>query len=258
MSIRIMQRVWDTPCRTHTEKLVVLALADNASDEGYCYPSISTIAKKCDLCEAAVKKNIRTLAKAGWLTVNSRVGTSNSYSIHPPNAVTPPTPLPPPNAEGGESPNAVTPHPPNAVTPNHQGTIKEPSEDAAPPAGWCCDKFHKPHGQPKQANPMLKQFVDGWTLLHNQHCGSTGPYIPTPNDNKMLRWLASNFNATDATAMLADADLAMQARGPKYWHCFKAVSIAYFLSHLNEVRAELRKAEPAKLPKRTTGGPADF
>jgi len=36
----------------------------------------------------------------------------------------------------------------------------------------------------------------------------------------------------------------MSQRGPRYWHCQKSVSIAYFLSHLNEIRAELRATKP--------------
>ena len=46
MSIRLMTLVWDMEQLNPTDTLVLLALADNASDEGNCFPSIGTIAKK--------------------------------------------------------------------------------------------------------------------------------------------------------------------------------------------------------------------
>lgn len=46
-----MSRVWDYSQAKGTPLLVLLSLADFADDEGECWPSISTIAKKCRLAD---------------------------------------------------------------------------------------------------------------------------------------------------------------------------------------------------------------
>lgn len=44
MSIAIMSAVWNTYDGTPARKLVLLALADHANDEGVCWPSLGRIA----------------------------------------------------------------------------------------------------------------------------------------------------------------------------------------------------------------------
>lgn len=62
VSVRLMSVVWQTACPSHTAKLVLLALADNANDEGHCWPSISTIAQKTNLTRQAVMDQIALLS----------------------------------------------------------------------------------------------------------------------------------------------------------------------------------------------------
>ena len=47
MSIRLMSAAWRLGGMSPGAKLVLLALCDNASDEGVCFPSIRKIAEKC-------------------------------------------------------------------------------------------------------------------------------------------------------------------------------------------------------------------
>ncbi len=65
------------------QKLVLLALCDNANDEGECYPSISTIAKKCSMDERTVFRHISTLQESGALSKEIRKGRSTVYTINP-------------------------------------------------------------------------------------------------------------------------------------------------------------------------------
>lgn len=59
MSVRAITWAWDAETRTTTERLVLLALADNADDHGRCWPSLRTVASKCRL---SVRQTARIVA----------------------------------------------------------------------------------------------------------------------------------------------------------------------------------------------------
>lgn len=66
-------------------RLVLLALADTASDEGQCFPSIKTLAKKSGVREQTTREYLHVFAKIGLVTVAGRGGegrqSSNLYTI---------------------------------------------------------------------------------------------------------------------------------------------------------------------------------
>lgn len=108
MSVKLMSAVWAVDLSL-PEKLVLLALADSANDEGMCWPSVGSLYKKCSLSERAVRQAIGTLETKGHLTIHQRTGRSNYYTVHPlqdmhpctsrtpaPPAPTPAPPAPPP------------------------------------------------------------------------------------------------------------------------------------------------------------------
>jgi hypothetical protein len=76
-----MSAVWNTdlPC---AEKMVLLSLADNANDEGVCWPSITTICRKTSLTERTVQKCIARLKDKGLLSIKGRNGHSNVFTVH--------------------------------------------------------------------------------------------------------------------------------------------------------------------------------
>ena len=74
MSIKVMSRVWEHSKQSGGAKLVLLALADFANDEGSCYPSIPTIARKANMCERNVQYIIRKLIKDGELRIEKEGG----------------------------------------------------------------------------------------------------------------------------------------------------------------------------------------
>jgi hypothetical protein len=99
--------VWSYPLPTHTQKLVLLALADNANDEGLCWPGLETIADKCCLSRQGVIDQIKNLQESNLLDVTNGGGRwSNKYQFNLDKLAKPPV---------------------NAVDPNHHLTIKEPS-----------------------------------------------------------------------------------------------------------------------------------
>ena len=97
MSIRIMSAVWERDDLTSTQKLVLLALADWANDEGLCWPSIEQLIKKSSLKKRAVQITIRSLEESGFVYREERVGKGNRYwikipvhNMHPCTKDTPP------------------------------------------------------------------------------------------------------------------------------------------------------------------------
>jgi hypothetical protein len=68
MSVRIMSLVFENTKLSSTEKLVMLALADHANDEGKSvYPSQQTLSRKTGLARATVNKHISELVDKGYL-----------------------------------------------------------------------------------------------------------------------------------------------------------------------------------------------
>jgi Helix-turn-helix domain len=68
-----------------TPKFVLMALADDANDDGYCYPSHRRIAQKCSITERSVRRMIEVLCAKGYVVVrqrfHNRARTSNGYQL---------------------------------------------------------------------------------------------------------------------------------------------------------------------------------
>lgn len=82
-----MTAVWEAGGITSTQKLVLLALADWANDEGLCWPSIARLAKKSALGERTVQTTIKSLVEAGYVIRETVTGKGNRYWIRMDNAV---------------------------------------------------------------------------------------------------------------------------------------------------------------------------
>ena len=63
-----------------TPKLVLMALADAADDEGICWPSVATIAVKACVSTRTVQRVIQTLIKRQMLSVEQRYRSNGSCS----------------------------------------------------------------------------------------------------------------------------------------------------------------------------------
>jgi Helix-turn-helix domain len=81
MSIELMSKAWAMEEISSTQKLVMLELCDNASDEGICYLSIVTIAKKCSLTDRAVRSAMDFLESNHLVNIQERAG-SNIFHIN--------------------------------------------------------------------------------------------------------------------------------------------------------------------------------
>lgn len=89
MSVKLSAYVWDG-CAAAGIKgnklLIMLRLADYASDEGIAYPSVATIARQLGAGRSTVITLIGELVKDGWLTKKERRlgqrSTSNLYTLN--------------------------------------------------------------------------------------------------------------------------------------------------------------------------------
>ncbi|KAB1419431.1 helix-turn-helix domain-containing protein [Salmonella enterica subsp. enterica serovar Schwarzengrund] len=89
MSMNLMAKAMSIKVGNPLRKLVLIKLADNANDNGECWPSYQHIADHCECSKSAVKEHISALIKLGLMTKENRVGvnngkgnTSNVYRLH--------------------------------------------------------------------------------------------------------------------------------------------------------------------------------
>jgi hypothetical protein len=130
MSTLIMAACWPLQM-SPTQKAVLISLADQANDQGVCWPAISTIGDRTCLSERAVRNALRDLESAGLIESQHRGGTSSCYVITPRHDV-PPRHEMPPRQEVPPTPARGAPHPGTTCrSPRHDvpPNRKEPSEN---------------------------------------------------------------------------------------------------------------------------------
>lgn len=84
MSIKLMASVWeDDSIESRADLLVLLIIADASRDEGGCWPSIDTIARKARLSQRGAQDCIAKLKNAGKLEVEYGAGPrgTNVYRV---------------------------------------------------------------------------------------------------------------------------------------------------------------------------------
>lgn len=161
MSTIIMSQCWPLQGLSVTQKAVLISLADQANDDGVCWPAVGTIAARCCMSARAVRTAMDHLEAVGLLTRDRRFNSSTVYKVTPANfdkaaapskagrksgkAATAPGAGAAPHAggapaagvdaprAGGDAPGAglgVRP-----VPPNRHITLNEPSGEPSFPAG---------------------------------------------------------------------------------------------------------------------------
>lgn len=113
MSVRTMTAVWDLDL-PDSDKIVLLALADCANDEGHCWPSVASLVRKCTKSERTIQGCIKRLVDEGHLTRREVPGKGCNYTVHP----------------RGNTPAVIAPRSDNAP----QGTTQTPAAAADKPS----------------------------------------------------------------------------------------------------------------------------
>lgn len=78
-----------------SEKIVLLALADCANDEGHCWPGMRSLMAKTSKSERTIQGAIKSLCAAGHLTRREVPGKGCNYTVHPRKDCTPAETAPP-------------------------------------------------------------------------------------------------------------------------------------------------------------------
>jgi hypothetical protein len=85
MSLKVMHWAWSLALPP-TPKIILLALADEANDDGYTFPSVAYLARKCSLGDRTVQRVLRKLTHDRYVCVEhrfrrDRARTSNGYRL---------------------------------------------------------------------------------------------------------------------------------------------------------------------------------
>ncbi len=161
MSTIIMSQCWPLQGLSVTQKAVLISLADQANDDGVCWPAVGTIAARCCMSARAVRTAMDHLEAVGLLTRDRRFNSSTVYKVTPANfdkaaapskagrksgkSGTAPGAGAAPHAGGVPAAGGDAPHAggdaPGAglgvrpVPPNRHITLNEPSGEPSFPAG---------------------------------------------------------------------------------------------------------------------------
>lgn len=161
MSTIIMSQCWPLQGLSVTQKAVLISLADQANDDGVCWPAVGTIAARCCMSARAVRSAMDHLEAVGLLARDRRFNSSTVYKVTPANfdkaaapskagrksgkAGTAPGAGAAPHAGGAPAAGGDAPHAggdaPGAglgvrpVPPNRHITLNEPSGEPSFPAG---------------------------------------------------------------------------------------------------------------------------
>jgi hypothetical protein len=129
-------------------KLVLIKLADNANDNGECWPSYQHIADHCECSRSAVREHIEALIEMGLLKKLNRPGVKNGKG----------------NASNVYTLNLDNPVPPKSIAP-------VPSENT---------------GMPPESTPLCQQVAPESVTLLNQPLIHKIPLTPRGGDAEIL------------------------------------------------------------------------
>lgn len=86
MSIEIMSHVWRSFRGDPTAKLVLLSLADQANNEGWCWPSQAFTAERCMISDRQLRTWLSRLEVLEYIEIHKRAGKSDMYRVLTPEA----------------------------------------------------------------------------------------------------------------------------------------------------------------------------
>jgi Helix-turn-helix domain len=79
-----MTQVWKGGPSDRSQRLLLLALADSADDEGFCWPGTALLAGKVSMSVRTVLRALKSLENDGWIRINRKAHhrKGNTYEIN--------------------------------------------------------------------------------------------------------------------------------------------------------------------------------
>lgn len=157
MSVKISSQVWEWSNAEGSSRLVLLALADFCDDDGFCFPGIARVAKKCRINERTVQRCIKELEECGELVVDRQQGAktafghTNRFRVTLRNRVTNSHPT-----DGGSVGNGVT-----AVSPKPSVEPSVKTEEAEVEKDKATKSFEREWNQLPQPFPKIRTLSEG-------------------------------------------------------------------------------------------------
>ncbi len=135
-----MSACWPLQGMSPAQKAVLISLADQANDQGVCWPAVDSIATRCCLSKRAVQQAIKWLRSVGIVSVEERQGRSTMYSVTPA-AYAPPQEMHPSSkcTRAGNAPRTViepTREPSGNLLPTRSGSATDEAMQEACRSVW--------------------------------------------------------------------------------------------------------------------------
>lgn len=230
MSTIIMSACWPLQGLTPAQKAVLISLADNANDEGVCWPSVAKIAERTCLSERAVQQAIKVLNECKALSIEARQGRSTMFTVTPaafapPHKVHPRRKCPP--AASAPTPADAAPPPPQEMHPTPAAsaprTVIEPTRE---PSG---NLLPADSGQPDAERDRQQACRAIWSAYAAayQHRYGTHP-VRNSKVNGQVRDLLKRLGAEEAPAVAA---------------YFVGINDAYLIRNCHDLGSLLARAE---------------
>lgn len=214
MSMLLMVKAMQSKVGNPLRKLVLIKLADNANDQGECWPSYQYIADQCEMSKRSVMAHIEALTEAGFLRKELRLGgvkgnKSNVYTLMIPSA--------------GDSLGVVQEihHPSANAAPPSAGDSLPPSAGAAPRICHSLEPVKEPVIETKSGKNVFEfsewpymadqQIFNDWVLLRKSKRAPVTQTVINQVGKELTKAVQNGWTVNDA---LAEAVFAG-------WHGFK-------------------------------------
>lgn len=184
MSMNLMAKAMSIKVGNPLRKLVLIKLADNANDEGECWPSYQHIADHCECSRSAVRTHIDALIGMGVLTKENRMGinngkgnTSNVYYLNLDNPVPPKSTAPVPSKITGMPLENTPPMPCGGTRTSHSfEPVKEPLERKKKPSSMP-EGFSPSASHQKMAEEFGISLQDEFDKFTDHHLSKGSKFI---------------------------------------------------------------------------------
>lgn len=81
MSVKIIQRVWEFSKAKGVDRLILIAIADNANDAGWAYPGLKNLCEKTLVSRPTMQKHLDDLVTLGELYIHAVNGRGHHYGV---------------------------------------------------------------------------------------------------------------------------------------------------------------------------------